>query len=222
MAVYSIAAAGSSPLARGLLASNGVKGYDKRIIPARAGFTIALLAVFVAVTDHPRSRGVYVARGRQFRTANGSSPLARGLLLRHGPARRQAGIIPARAGFTAWSREAARESPDHPRSRGVYRGPPPHPRPALGSSPLARGLHGSKAGDGSFNRIIPARAGFTDRRGDRFYAVKDHPRSRGVYASGARRARRDHGSSPLARGLRKWVIWGWPLNGIIPARAGFT
>ena len=50
----------------------------------------------------------------------------------------------------------------------------------------------------------------------------DHPRSRGVYASGAPTASHGDGSSPLARGLLDDVR-PQPLGrGIIPARAGFT
>ena len=51
---------GSSPLARGLHPFSG--GLDDRvgIIPARAGFTLADDVLNLAVTDHPRSRGVYI------------------------------------------------------------------------------------------------------------------------------------------------------------------
>ena len=71
-----------------------------RIIPARAGFTPACTADQSLVTDHPRSRGVYVAVGWHAAERRGSSPLARGLLLLYLLVTASFGIIPARAGFT--------------------------------------------------------------------------------------------------------------------------
>ena len=71
---------GSSPLARGLLTTNIDHLMDKGIIPARAGFTLALLLRLHRPGDHPRSRGVYRAWRRRARAGRW--------------------IIPARAGFT--------------------------------------------------------------------------------------------------------------------------
>ena len=51
--------AGSSPLARGLPAASGAASRIFRIIPARAGFTQFVALLTHAVSDHPRSRGVY-------------------------------------------------------------------------------------------------------------------------------------------------------------------
>ena len=70
---------GSSPLARGLLRVNLDHARRAGIIPARAGFTEASEATPSGPRDHPRSRGVYVARGKMTMSADGSSPLARGL-----------------------------------------------------------------------------------------------------------------------------------------------
>ena len=53
------AAAGSSPLARGLRPAGGCAISDQGIIPARAGFTVAVFRPAAARLDHPRSRGVY-------------------------------------------------------------------------------------------------------------------------------------------------------------------
>ena len=55
---------GSSPLARGLPDSPPETIYDDRIIPARAGFTLARLTGRTRAKDHPRSRGVYPRSGR--------------------------------------------------------------------------------------------------------------------------------------------------------------
>ena len=75
-----------------------------------------------------------------------------------------------------------------------------------GSSPLARGLRGPLPGFGRGLRIIPARAGFTERPSGRLSRGPDHPRSRGVYVPAGRRG---HGREDRERR-------------IIPARAGFT
>ena len=92
--------AGSSPLARGLRPVLIRIVRRHRIIPARAGFTFWRALNAVTRGDHPRSRGVYHDELGDPLTAVGSSPLARGLP--PGPAGlgREAGIIPARAGFT--------------------------------------------------------------------------------------------------------------------------
>ena len=72
------------------------------------------------------------------------------------------------------------------------------------------------------DRIIPARAGFTNREGTSYVIWRDHPRSRGVYWGRLPPAPIVLGSSPLARGLRRLSIKPMRCSGIIPARAGFT
>ena len=91
-----------------------------------------------------------------------------------------------------------------------------------GSSPLARGLQSVLLVTARCARIIPARAGFTGRRGRRRRTCRDHPRSRGVYNLVENRATRPGGSSPLARGLPGRGACTPYRPGIIPARAGFT
>ena len=93
--------AGSSPLARGLLAPALRITGPPRIIPARAGFTRKELIMRRIEQDHPRSRGVYRTTGRGRPAAEGSSPLARGLPGDRGDRPAGGGIIPARAGFTS-------------------------------------------------------------------------------------------------------------------------
>ena len=111
----------------------------------------------------------------------GSSPLARGLRVSFSSSCVCAGIIPARAGFTAQVEEVLAVRTDHPRSRGVYFGDYDDVHIAGGSSPLARGLPPSRR-----------------RRGG---TRSDHPRSRGVYRLISRPMIAMTGSSPLARGL---------------------
>ena len=111
---------------------------------------------------------------------------------------------------------------DHPRSRGVYTRSPGAPRRWRGSSPLARGLLGCALLEGGVVRIIPARAGFTLVHLGGPGAVRDHPRSRGVYACFQETVAVRPGSSPLARGLQAGAGRLDHHPRIIPARAGFT
>ena len=174
--------AGSSPLARGLHPPDAGHAPARRIIPARAGFTRSSSLPGSPPADHPRSRGVYVARRRERMECSGSSPLARGLLEYAADRLERSRIIPARAGFTGRGEGLRRVAADHPRSRGVY-----SPRSIRcpigpGSSPLARGLRSGPREGPQVRRIIPARAGFTPGRCFPCGPALDHPRSRGVYA----------------------------------------
>ena len=195
-------AAGSSPLARGLRAVHRAGHHRLRIIPARAGFTIRPLSNSRQFSDHPRSRGVYDAGKRILRLLGGSSPLARGLRDLGSQAVVDERIIPARAGFTNDAAEPTGEDP--------------------GSSPLARGLREGVLQGQAQPRIIPARAGFTVSRRRASAAVRDHPRSRGVYIVTRGALTFALGSSPLARGLLTTTHSKRKKTGIIPARAGFT
>ena len=154
--------------------------------------------------------------------AKGSSPLARGLLTTAENAALGAGIIPARAGFTAMNVFNRPPKKDHPRSRGVYLDEFHGVLVLLGSSPLARGLllHPLRGVQGE--GIIPARAGFTRLPRSGWLGLPDHPRSRGVYEGSISMPGTVWGSSPLARGLLVAVAGDDEEGGIIPARAGFT
>ena len=154
---------GSSPLARGLRTTPASQVVAFRIIPARAGFTCRARRGSRTPADHPRSRGVYTTQPCGVPRRYGSSPLARGL---HDSAMRRAAairIIPARAGFTCSMTRVTCIIADHPRSRGVYALEEDLALCDLGSSPLARGLHGLTYLEVLERRIIPARAGFTVR-----------------------------------------------------------
>ena len=91
---------GSSPHARGLPQTQAVLEHGRRIIPARAGFTVVVCAPGWVRWDHPRTRGVYFPVGVLVRV-NGR-------------------IIPARAGFTTVAWRPIPGLSDHPRTRGVY------------------------------------------------------------------------------------------------------
>ena len=213
---------GSSPLARGLLHS-GEHGDDAcRIIPARAGFTRSYQNHLQKYWDHPRSRGVYLPVAWATSPWLGSSPLARGLRNGVRDHLHLRGIIPARAGFTSSPTATSSTLPDHPRSRGVYRGRRQRGRGRWGSSPLARGLRARHAQGVRRGGIIPARAGFTAACPQSPQSKPDHPRSRGVYDRSGPSDDAPIGSSPLARGLPQPGLRLLGLRRIIPARAGFT
>ena len=91
---------GSSPLARGLLRTDGPLLGADGIIPARAGFTMMRAITSSSWRDHPRSRGVYDQVDLPEKGHPGSSPLARGLRGLNDRSPRVPRIIPARAGFT--------------------------------------------------------------------------------------------------------------------------
>ena len=213
---------GSSPLARGLLADMDGVRKGSGIIPARAGFTGGGLRDRGVDQDHPRSRGVYRTKDRTRACVSGSSPLARGLPQQGAQGVVVGGIIPARAGFTRRGGSRGGRRRDHPRSRGVYGHRPAPGAGVAGSSPLARGLPGPPARPGPSAWIIPARAGFTPGASPGRGTTWDHPRSRGVYGRTEVTSSTSRGSSPLARGLRGADPAVLDVEGIIPARAGFT
>ena len=154
----------------------------ERIIPARAGSTLAGPFQTHRREDHPRSRGVHLINARLSQAGQGSSPLARGPPARARRERRFHRIIPARAGSTSLCPIRRRGTGDHPRSRGVHSRShlvsipsQDHPRsrgvhPAgyvsgdqtLGSSPLARGPLTNAESARKKAGIIPARAGSTN------------------------------------------------------------
>ena len=215
-------ACGSSPLARGLPLRPRRRHGPGGIIPARAGFTQHGSPCWTCPWDHPRSRGVYSKTHFKLPGGRGSSPLARGLLVAGAQILWAGRIIPARAGFTGGGLGFGGHRGDHPRSRGVYSQRRASRNPAVGSSPLARGLHERPGGGGGASGIIPARAGFTSAWPGLSGSPSDHPRSRGVYSRSPALSPTGSGSSPLARGLRLSSPTAPGTRWIIPARAGFT
>ena len=120
------------------------------------------------------------------------------LRLYHMPSRE---LPPLARGLPSPSCSASAGGGDHPRSRGVYRsGASQEDRPC-GSSPLARGLLEGLAAALTDLGIIPARAGFTPRRGVRGLLQPDHPRSRGVYPRGTSTSIGTAVDHPRSRGV---------------------
>ena len=215
-------AGGSSPLVRGQLNDPDGAGYQKRIIPARAGPTDERIPDPYASADHPRSCGANSGEVNGAFPDSGSSPLVRGQRCSVGPLLRLARIIPARAGPTCIIYGVSHDTPDHPRSCGANIAFP-HSKPGVfGSSPLVRGQLSVEFSTQGRLRIIPARAGPTCS--SILYAVttSDHPRSCGANCPTGRHTLPAAGSSPLVRGQRE-VNGALPANfRIIPARAGPT
>ena len=172
------------------------------LIPAHAGKTVPGDRCFNCHRAHPRSRG----ENRSARSAAvsmvGSSPLTRGKRPSGRRGRRAHGLIPAHAGKTRSLSYIAIWCWAHPRSRGENQRPYLVPVSGSGSSPLTRGKHRPLHGDYLLQRLIPAHAGKTRRRGRSSSMTGAHPRSRGENAGRRRASARTRGSSPLTRGKR--------------------
>ena len=110
----------------------------------------------------------------------------------------------------------------HPRSRGEHFFLLCAVRCAAGSSPLARGTHVVRRGNGEAARLIPARAGNTPIDIAPACAAAAHPRSRGEHPRSTSQMWDSLGSSPLARGTQVLYSFQWLPFRLIPARAGNT
>ena len=213
---------GSSPLSRGIPGSAAGTWGPRGIIPALAGNTLPRLAGLRGHWDHPRSRGEYAHGKDAAYTAQGSSPLSRGIRRVGAPLAFLAGIIPALAGNTSCPRRPGRRDRDHPRSRGEYARAPIASPTGQGSSPLSRGIRTCRRSPAAPQRIIPALAGNTSGAAATPRRGRDHPRSRGEYRPLRALRAACTGSSPLSRGIPDKVDWQHPTPRIIPALAGNT
>ena len=213
---------GSSPLVRGgrwLWVAERVSG---RLIPARAGRTVALGCRAGVRAAHPRSCGADSAMSRMVSRMPGSSPLVRGGLGDVADGVSHARLIPARAGRTIGRPTRQIRPRAHPRSCGADALGRLSVGRAYGSSPLVRGGLTLAGRLPSALRLIPARAGRTRRQGASGRWSAAHPRSCGADRFSAASAAFKPGSSPLVRGgqdLDQEVEVGGRL---IPARAGRT
>ena len=152
----------------------------------------------------------------------GSSPLSRGILEQLAERNLSPRIIPALAGNTTmphWNRSM---TPDHPRSRGEYSRGRICVRGLGGSSPLSRGIPLKATTQPTPPGIIPALAGNTGVSTPNPFPIWDHPRSRGEYHLQEPQPHNRNGSSPLSRGILRWLIWDYYNDRIIPALAGNT
>ena len=171
-----------------------------RIIPARAGQTWSHCRRRSSGTNHPRACGANNKRGDEPGGEYGSSPRVRGKLLLFGCRVGSMRIIPARAGQTWLPRAIFTSFPDHPRACGANLEANFGGINKAGSSPRVRGKrlrHEKLLHEG---RIIPARAGQTDRQDHSALHRTDHPRACGANLSNAVQKANPYGSSPRVRG----------------------
>ena len=109
-------------------------------------------------------------------------------------------FIPALAGNTPTTSQAARWRPVHPRARGEHacnlRALPLEP----GSSPRSRGTPAGPEGIPAVQRFIPALAGNTRRPPRGCHRLPVHPRARGEHTRQIAYWLTPNGSSPRSRG----------------------
>ena len=213
---------GSSPRVRGKLRSRYRHAICYRIIPARAGQTLAGSEGGTTASDHPRACGANAIVIRRSDTPPGSSPRVRGKPGGLEAVDVRPRIIPARAGQTRWPGSRRCAPTDHPRACGANISPATATRRASGSSPRVRGKRGWLKDGREIRRIIPARAGQTSWRSLRISRRPDHPRACGANSSSRPQTSSSPGSSPRVRGKRCFRIRCGFIPRIIPARAGQT
>ena len=213
---------GSSPHARGARRSVSVGSFSARIIPACAGSTYTGFRRLRTPEDHPRMRGEHCGLPTGAARLRGSSPHARGALVRAHRAALGGRIIPACAGSTAEGARPQLLSQDHPRMRGEHAVGYRLESRSKGSSPHARGaLENIRLIVGGVG-IIPACAGSTRPPRGSCSPTEDHPRMRGEHRRVLVHRDRPEGSSPHARGAHFAFVAMEMDEGIIPACAGST
>ena len=235
--------AGSSPHVRGARGLLLPRGIVLGIIPACAGSTSYLAAIFHLPRDHPRMCGEHRNIIACICVSLGSSPHVRGAQKHCRHRRGVPGIIPACAGSTIRFYPECGGNGDHPRMCGEHSLSINHAGTPVGSSPHVRGAPLRKRGAVGIRRIIPACAGSTCWWRCCCPCWWDHPRMCGEHTAGVAlclRQKRDHprmcgehtytaddvvhskGSSPHVRGARLRDYATARGRGIIPACAGST
>ena len=167
-------------------------------------------------------RGEYLYDRMQWKLAEGSPPLARGILRRYSFFFSFSGITPACAGNTKKNTTLNQQNWDHPRLRGEYVGVTVDDYYIMGSPPLARGILMVAFGASAVFGITPACAGNTRARIKPMNLNRDHPRLRGEYYICVIQIQIYQGSPPLARGILHLCYSNTNLSGITPACAGNT
>ena len=130
---------GSSPQARGTPLPSAQQTASVRFIPAGAGNTDLSVACLWGRPVHPRRRGEHPWRMDARRSANGSSPQARGTPCHPLGAPVVCRFIPAGAGNTHAPKSNPPVCAVHPRRRGEHWRPIDPCAGEIGSSPQARG-----------------------------------------------------------------------------------
>ena len=196
---------GSSPHARGTLSDARPILSAIRFIPACAGNAFRPMIPGRMRAVHPRMRGERGLTPWTRRNTCGSSPHARGTLGFGQPHARRQRFIPACAGNARQQLGAGSLCSVHPRMRGERQLHDFQILRDVGSSPHARGTRTLRHGLNGDVRFIPACAGnaeFAARHSDK-RAV--HPRMRGERWNDLATVQLIVGSSPHARGTRKYI-----------------
>ena len=159
-----ICAHGSSPRGRGKHSIVLTFTLRPRLIPARAGKTLATTNNTLPVEAHPRAGGENLQDIFDLVSAAGSSPRGRGKPPRgcHRPGARR--LIPARAGKTCRHRYLPESPRAHPRAGGENPAMLGSSLQLFGSSPRGRGKRAYSTPTIFSQRLIPARAGKTAAR----------------------------------------------------------
>ena len=195
-----LTAAGSSPRVRGKRLGCGFSLRGWRLIPARAGKTLAHRRRSTRTTAHPRACGENIIDGFHKVVLDGSSPRVRGKQHPAGAGRRRRRLIPARAGKTGPRTPTRGAAPAHPRACGENHAGVGLLSDQVGSSPRVRGKHrGSFLGLGG-GGLIPARAGKTAGVVRRLPRPQAHPRACGENVAAGLCGGGAEGSSPRVRG----------------------
>ena len=150
---------GSSPRARGTVATATRAPTSSRFIPACAGNSSQPARGTAWLPVHPRVRGEQVIGVTSSNVSGGSSPRARGTVLKQlwvHPAHR---FIPACAGNRIQLKKLTAPLPVHPRVRGEQSTSYPFDGDETGSSPRARGTEVNALAWNRVARFIPACAG---------------------------------------------------------------
>ena len=221
-ALYHYVENDSSPLTQRKLRQTGLFPSFRGLIPARAGKTSTRYRPLGVGTAHPHAGGENKDGVIDRLSIGGSSPRGRGKLLADGRAGPCDRLIPARAGKTSAHSRMSRPSRAHPRSGGENMTKLTGFAAAPGSSPRGRGKPDVAVFLLEAVRLIPARAGKTESRGDLDACLGAHPRAGGE--NHIRRCSRSPaaGSSPRGRGKRTGNGIRQLVPGLIPARAGKT
>ena len=193
-----------------------------RFIPAHAGNTYAVLAVYLHCTVHPRACGEHATAAEILSAVTGSSPRMRGTLELLDRVRLLFRFIPAHAGNTRRGSASRTSISVHPRACGEHGYLRPRNGSNNGSSPRMRGTLLRRHAQGAGDRFIPAHAGNTLGTRPRTAHTTVHPR-----ACGEHQNHRQHdpvltGSSPRMRGTLATTPPSRVMERFIPAHAGNT
>ena len=178
-------AGGSSPRVRGKPRVRVPVRSGRRLIPARAGKTVARSSSGRVSQAHPRACGENRLTALTRIGTAGSSPRVRGKPAMLVCLASSTGLIPARAGKTPRWTSTPPPRPAHPRACGENVPASGSPVTVPGSSPRVRGKPRRRAPIHEHRRLIPARAGKTRERPGGVLGARAHPRACGENGVGA-------------------------------------